>query len=299
MDIRVLRYYIAAVENGTISGAAEALGLTQPTLSRQLMDLEKELGCRLLERSTRKLRLTEKGEVFLERARTIVRLSERTIEEMRASSELTGEIRIAAGETQGMRLLALAMRRLREEAPGVRFQLTSGAYDTVRSQLDAGITDFGLFVGAVDLRRYASIKLPTRDRFGLITTRTGPLGGRTELRPEDFEGLPLIMSHQSAQNREFLGWLGTSADKVRLIGTFNLLYNACIMAEAGIGHVMAIEGVIWPSAFEGLCWIPLAPQLEADLHLAWNSERRLSAAALRFLEIFREESARPSNDKLN
>ena len=95
------------------------------------------------------------------------------------------------------------------------------------------------------------------------------------------------------------GWLGTSADKVRLIGTFNLLYNACIMAEAGIGHVMAIEGVIWPSAFEGLCWIPLAPQLEADLHLAWNSERRLSAAALRFLEIFREESARPSNDKLN
>ena len=215
MDIRVLRYYIAAVENGTISGAAEALGLTQPTLSRQLMDLEKELGCRLLERSNRKLRLTEKGEVFLERARTIVRLSERTIEEMRASSELTGEIRIAAGETQGMRLLALAMRRLREEAPGVRFQLTSGAYDTVRSQLDAGITDFGLFVGAVDLRRYASIKLPTRDRFGLITTRTGPLGGRTELRPEDFEGLPLIMSHQSAQNREFLGWLGTSADKVR------------------------------------------------------------------------------------
>ena len=167
MDIRVLRYFIAAVEAGSISGACARVHVTQPTLSRQFMDLEEELGHKLFERSNRRLLLTPKGKLFYERALLITALFDRTKAEMKAEEELAGEIRIAAGETPCLRPLARAIARLREEAPLVTVVIVSGHEEIVRSELHSGVTDFGVFIGDVDLLQYGRISLKARNRWGI------------------------------------------------------------------------------------------------------------------------------------
>ncbi len=292
MDIRVLRYFLAAVQAESISGAAQRLHVTQPTLSRQFMDLEEEFGHKIFMRSNRKLRLTPKGELLYERARAIVALCDRTREEMRADEELTGEVRIAAGETPALRTLARAIRRLRDEAPKVRCHIVSGAEEEVRSAMHTGLTDFGVFVGTADLLDYASLKLRQRDVWGIITPRSGQLAGKSAVEAGDLAGIPLLVSRQSFERNEFDGWLNYMGDDLNVTGTFNLLYNACLLAEEGIGHVLALGGIVNLTEASGLVWLPLKPRLECEVTLAWDRDRTLSRPAARLLELLREEEAR-------
>ena len=203
MDIRVLRYFLAAAEQQSISGAAQKLHVTQPTLSRQFMELEEELGHTLFVRSNRKLRLTPKGELFYERARSIVNLIDRTKEEIRAEDELTGDIRIAAGETPALGSLARAIARLQKEAPKVRFHIVSGAEAQVKSELHSGLTDFGVFVGIADTIGYSSIKLRQKDVWGVLTRIDGPFAGKKQIEASDLAGQPLLCSEQSFSRNEF------------------------------------------------------------------------------------------------
>ena len=292
MDIRVLRYFLAAVQAESISGAAQRLHVTQPTLSRQFMDLEEEFGHKIFMRSNRKLRLTPKGELLYERARAIVALCDRTREEMRADEELTGEVRIAAGETPALRTLARAIRRLRDEAPKVRCHIVSGAEEEVRSAMHTGLTDFGVFVGTADLLDYASLKLRQCDVWGIITPRSGQLAGKSAVEAGDLAGIPLLVSRQSFERNEFDGWLNYMGDDLNVTGTFNLLYNACLLAEEGIGHVLALGGIVNLTEASGLVWLPLKPRLECEVTLAWDRDRTLSRPAARLLELLREEEAR-------
>lgn len=292
MDIRVLRYFLAAVQAESISGAAQRLHVTQPTLSRQFMDLEEEFGHKIFVRSNRKLRLTPKGELLYERARAIVALCDRTREEMCADEELTGEVRIAAGETPALRTLARALRRLRDEAPKVRCHIVSGAEEEVRSAMHTGLTDFGVFVGTADLLDYASLKLRQRDVWGIITPRSGQLAGKSAVEAGDLAGIPLLVSRQSFERNEFDGWLNYMGDDLNVTGTFNLLYNACLLAEEGIGHVLALGGIVNLTEASGLVWLPLKPRLECEVTLAWDRDRTLSRPAARLLELLREEEAR-------
>ena len=292
MDIRVLRYFLAAVQAESISGAAQRLHVTQPTLSRQFMDLEEEFGHKIFMRSNRKLRLTPKGELLYERARAIVALCDRTREQMRADEELTGEVRIAAGETPALRTLARAIRRLRDEAPKVRCHIVSGAEEEVRSAMHTGLTDFGVFVGTADLLDNASLKLRQRDVWGIITPRSGQLAGKSAVEAGDLAGIPLLVSRQSFERNEFDGWLNYMGDDLNVTGTFNLLYNACLLAEEGIGHVLALGGIVNLTEASGLVWLPLKPRLECEVTLAWDRDRTLSRPAARLLELLREEEAR-------
>ena len=207
MDIRVLRYFLAAADQQSISGAAQKLHVTQPTLSRQFMELEEELGHTLFVRSNRKLRLTPKGELFYERARSIVNLFDRTKEEIRAEDELTGDIRIAAGETPALGSLARAIARLQQEAPKVRFHIVSGAEAQVKSELHSGLTDFGVFVGIADTIGYSSIKLRQKDVWVVLTRIDGPFAGKKQIEASDLADQPLMCSEQSFSRNEFDGWL--------------------------------------------------------------------------------------------
>ena len=248
MDIRVLRYFIAAVEAGSISGACARVHVArvhvaQPTLSRQFMDLEEELGHKLFERSNRRLLLTPKGKLFYERALLITALFDRTKAEMKAEEELAGEIRIAAGETPCLRPLARAIARLREEAPLVT----------------------------------------------VVIVRGGELSGKTSVHPEDLLRGPLVASLQASQNNELLSWLGKHAQEIRVAAHFNLLYNAYLLAEAGVGSVLALEGIINPEPKSNLVWLPLEPELSAGVSVAWVKDRIMTPAAERLLELLREE----------
>ncbi len=292
MDVRVLRYFIAAVEVESISKAAQRLHLTQPTLSRQFMDLEDELGHKLFVRSNKKLRLTPKGEFFYERARSIVELCERTKREMIEEEELSGEIRIAAGETAALRTFARAVKRLQSVAPKVRCHIVSGAEPTVKAELYSGLTDLGVFVGAVDTTEYSTLKLKTKDTWGVLTRVDGPFSGKTQLEAGDLINQPLLCSSQSFERNEFAGWLRYLAPDFRVVGTFNLLYNAYLLAEAGVGHILALKSVINPEPESGVVWLPLYPKLEADVIVAWDKNRRQSRPVQLLLDYLREEEAK-------
>lgn len=295
MDIRVLRYFLAAADQQSISGAAQKLHVTQPTLSRQFMELEEELGHTLFVRSNRKLRLTPKGELFYERARSIVNLFDRTKEEIRAEDELTGDIRIAAGETPALGSLARAIARLQQEAPKVRFHIVSGAEAQVKSELHSGLTDFGVFVGIADTIGYSSIKLRQKDVWGVLTRIDGPFAGKKQIEASDLADQPLMCSEQSFSLNEFDGWLNDLVSSLNIVGTFNLLYNAYVLAAAGVGHVLALGGIINPTPSSGLVWLPLHPKLECDIVVAWDRSRRLSPAAERLITLLKEEeSLRPT-----
>lgn len=292
MDVRVLRYFIAAVEAESISKAAQRLHLTQPTLSRQFMDLEEELGHKLFVRSNKKLRLTPKGEIFFERARSIVDLCERTKREMLEEEELAGEIRIAAGETAALRTFARALKRLQFVAPKVRCHIVSGAEPTVKAELYSGLTDIGVFVGSVDTTEYSTLKLKTKDAWGVLTRVDGPFAGKTQLEAADLINQPLLCSSQSFERNEFAGWLRYLAPDFRVVGTFNLLYNAYLLAEAGVGHVLALKSVINPEPESSVVWLPLSPKLEADVVVAWDKNRRQSRPVQLLLDYLREEEAK-------
>ena len=289
MDIRVLRYFLAAADQESISGAAQKLHVTQPTLSRQFMELEEELGHTLFIRTNRKLHLTAKGKLFYERAQAIVNLFDRTKEEIRTDDEMAGEIRIASGETPALKSLARAIARLQQEATKVRIHIVSGAEAQVKSELLSGLTDFGVFVGKADTLGYSAIKLKQKDVWGLLTPMNGPFGGKKHIEASDLIGVPLLCSEQSFKRNEFDGWLNDLRHDLNIVGTFNLLYNAYILASAGVGHVLALRGVINPSPASGLVWLPLHPKLECDIVIAWNRSRNLSPAANRLITLLKEE----------
>lgn len=292
MDIRVLRYFLAAADQESISGAAQKLHVTQPTLSRQFMELEEELGHTLFIRTNRKLHLTAKGKLFYERAQAIVNLFDRTKEEIRAEDEMTGVIRIASGETPALKSLARAIARLQQEAPKVRFHVVSGAETQVKSELHSGLTDFGVFVGKADTLGYSAIKLKQKDVWGLLTHVDGPFAGKNCIEASDLIAVPLLCSEQSFKRNEFDGWLNNLRHDLNIVGTFNLLYNAYVLASAGVGHVLALGGVINPSPASGLVWLPLHPKLECDIVVAWNRSRNLSPAANRLIALLKEEELR-------
>lgn len=287
MDIRVLRYFLAAVRTGSISGAAEVLHVTQPTLSRQFIELEEELGHRLFVRTGRRLELTPKGERFAERARMIVDLFERTRAEIRADNEMTGEVRIAAAETSAFAVLARAACRLREEAPAVRLSVTSGNEEDVRRRLRAGVTDFGLLVGGADLSGLMTLRLPVCDRWGIVTPADGPFGRRTSVRADDLKGVPLICSSQATARSDLAGWMGGTA-AFSTAAEYNLLNNALVLAGEGLGHVLALDGIA--GRHEGLVFVPLEPAVTAETVFVWDQNRTLGAPSARFLELVRKES---------
>lgn len=288
MDIRVLRYFLTVVKEQSISRAAEVLHMTQPPLSRQIADLERELGKELFVRGGRRLSLTQQGRILKKYAEEIIALSERAAKEVKAfDNELTGEIRIAAGESVQFRFLAEAATRFRKEHPGVSFSLYSGNYEDIVDKLDSGFADFGLLIGASDLDKYNYIRLPCKDRWGLLIRRDDPLAGREYVGPEDILELPLMMSRQATENREFLGWLKGYADKLNVAATYNLLFNAAIMAEAGFGGVLCLEGL--SPQYEGnkMVFVPLQPELETAVALVWNKHHEHSKTASAFLDTLR------------
>ncbi|MDO5116599.1 MAG: LysR family transcriptional regulator [Synergistaceae bacterium] len=290
MDLRVLQYFLAIAREGNITRAAEFLHMTQPTLSRQIKDLEMSLGKKLLIRGNRRITLTDEGMLLRKRAEEIVSLLEKTEGEITASGEtVSGDVFIGGGETEGMRFIARTAKRLRESYPEIQFHLFSGNAEDVTERLDKGLIDFGLFVGQADLKKYDYLPLPGGDTWGLILRRDDPLALRESITPEDMEGTPLICSRQTVLNNEMSGWLGRDFQTLNIAATYNLIYNASLMVEEGIGAALCIEGLINLFGREELCFRPLEPRVAAGRVLAWKKYQLFSRAAEKFIELTQSE----------
>lgn len=292
MELRVLRYFLAVAREESITAAANYLHLTQPTLSRQIRDLEEELGRKLLIRGGRRVTLTAEGMLLRRRAEEIVAMADKTEEEFRSmEGNLSGDIFIGSGETDAMGLIAAVCREVREEYPGIRYHLYSGNAQDVTERLDKGLLDFGILIQPTDITKYDALPIPARDRWGVILRRDDPLAGRSSLRAEDLAGPPLIFSRQvleaRAEGNELAEWFGPAWGKLNIVATFNLLYNAAALAKQGIGYVVSLDRLADTSPESPLCFLPLEPRLESGLDLVWKKYSVFSPAAELFLDRLR------------
>lgn len=285
MEIRVLRYFLAVAQEESISGAADYLHLTQPTLSRQLMDLEEELGKKLFIRGKRKITLTEDGLLLRKRAGEILALVEKTECEFRGPEEMiAGDIYIGGGETAAMRLIAEMAKELQDQHPQICYHLYSGNADDVSERLDKGLLDFGLFIGPVDLKKYEYIRLPATDTWGLLMRRDSPLAQKELIHPEDLWDLPLLVSRQSQVGHVLSSWIRRDFDSLHITATYNLLFNAALMVEAGLGYALCLDKLVDTMATSSLCFRPLASNEKVGVNFVWKRYQVFSKAAALFLE---------------
>lgn len=290
MELRVLRYFLAVAREENITAAANKLHITQPTLSKQLMALEDELGRTLLRRGKRRVTLTEDGVFLKKRAEEILALADKTESDFKFKEELVGgDVRIGAGETEAVRYIARAIDRLHKIYPQIRFHLYSGNSEDMRERLDKGLIDFVLFVGAADLGKYDYLKLPSVDTWGLLMRKDCPLAAKDSIESEDLRDIPILCSRQSLIQNELTGWLGFSFTELNVVGTYNLIYNASVMVEEGIGSALSIDGLINTGGESKLCFKKLVPSITADLVVAWQKEQVFSQAAEKFLLSLQEE----------
>ena len=288
MELRTLRYYLAVCEAGSMSRAAERLHVTQPTLSRQVSELERELGCSLLIRHSRSVEPTEEGLHLMARAADIVSLADLTEAEYRDSREVVaGDVRIACGESSGMALVASCAREFRTRHPQVRFCLHSGNADYVVERLERGLDDFAVLFGYPGVDRYEHVRLPHTNAWGIYLSEGDPLAKRKVLSPTDLEGLPLIASEQALDTDELSAWFGESLPQVRLAATYTLGYNGIVFVREGAGYMLGFDSLAPTGHGTGLEFRPLWPPVVAHADFAWRRGQRLSHAASLFLEELR------------
>ncbi len=290
MEFRVLQYFLAVAREESVSGAAEYLHLSQPTLSRQLKDLEEELGKQLFIRGNRKITLTEEGMILRKRAEEITELVKKAEDEISASDDmLAGNITIGAAETDGNRFLIKAMNTLQEHYPLVHFNIISGDKVMITEAIDRGLIDFGLIFGNVDLTKYDSIPVPYKDTWGVLMRRDAPLADKEVITAEDLIDKPLIISRQAFQNVEFKGFFHCEQEQLHIVATYNLLFNGSLMADEGMGYVLCFDKLVNVSGNSNLCFRPLEPRVEAGMSIVWKKYQVFSKPAQKFLQILQEK----------
>ena len=288
MEIRVLKYFLVVAQEENITKAAELLHMSQPPLSRQMHDLEEELGVKLFERTNRKIILTGEGILLRQRAEEIISLVEKTKSDVSPETEnISGEIYIGSGETEGIRTLAKIIRQIQEQYPAIQFHFYSGHAEEVTERLDRGLLDFGICIEPANMSKYDLIKLPTTDRWGVLMRKDDPLAQKKTIAPEDLLQRKIIATNQAMAEGEFSGWSGGLYQKYTISATYNLLYNAAILVEEGVGIALCIENIIRDYAENPLCFRPLEPSMHVGLDIIWKKHYVFSKAAELFLEKLR------------
>ena len=287
MELRVLQYFLAVAREQSISGAAQALHLSQPTLSTQIKALEKELGKQLLIRGTpgsRKVTLTEEGMILRKRAEEILALVKRTEHDVAlAEQTIAGDVYIGAGETDGIRLLTRVAQTVQDQYPDIHFHISSGDGTDVLEDLDKGLIDFGLLFREPDSRKYEVLPLPAADTWGVLMRRDSPLAQKELITPQDLWDLPLIISHQKGDDQRLAQWMQRDIDSLNVVATYNLVFNASLLVDEGLGYALCFDKLIH-TAGTNLCFRPFSPKLEFPAYIAWKKYQVFSKAAGRFLQ---------------
>lgn len=280
MELRVLRYFLAVARERSMTRAAVALHITQPTLSRQIMELEEELGTRLFERDKKPMRLTEAGMRFCQRAEEIVSLSERTVKEFAArQSDISGDIVLGCAESRGIGIIAEVMRRIHRHHPRIRLVMQTANATLITEQLEHGVIDFGFILAPADISRFDHLRLPHTDTWGVLLRRDHPLAGSSDVTPQQVAALPLIIPSRPPVASFLSGWLGRDINECDLIGRFNLSYNASKFVEAGLGASITLGGLTDTSDASPLRFIPFRPALLSPCYLVWKKARLFNRAA--------------------
>lgn len=285
MELRVLQYFLAVARENSISGAAQFLHLTQPTLSRQLKELEEELGKQLFIRGNRRITLTEEGMILRKRAEEITELVQKAEDEITASDAmLAGDILIGAGETDGNRFLIKAIKAIQKEYPLVHFHIVSGDKAMITEAIDRGSIDFGIVFGNIDTAKYESIPVHHKDTWGVLMRRDAELAKKEFVTADDLIDQPLIISRQAFQNSELKNFFHMEQENLNIAATYSLLFNGSLMVDEGLGYAICFDKLVNVSGNSNLCFRPLQPKVEARMSILWKKYQVFSKAAQKFLQ---------------
>ena len=294
MELRTLRYFLAVAREGSITQAAKVLFVTQPALSRQLKALEKELGAKLFVRGSHSVALTDRGVLLKQRCEEILELTDKTLAEFAVGSDaVAGDVHIGVGESYTSRFLARVAQALKDRYPQIHYRLHDGNSDDLAERLDCGLLDFCVLIQPADLSKYHHLHIPEKDAWGLLMRRDNPLAARETIRSADLLGEPLILSKQTTgqavAHNAFVDWFGENFEKLDVVATYNLAFNATLFAAEGFGSVVALERQTRVDEADVLCFRPFEPRLEVESDLVWKRHRPFSPAAEVFLEALRAE----------
>lgn len=292
MELRTLRYFLALAQEGTISHAAQSLHVTQPTLSRQLADLEKSLGKQLFERGAKRIVLTEEGVALRAYAQRIIELADKAEAELSQPEKMiSGDVFIGCGDTDALRLVLAAAKQVRVEYPGVQYHLFSGASSDLMGRFHDGQLDFVLECELVSRPDCEALEFPLEDRWGVLMRKDDPLAKRAAVCVDDLQGRALITSWQGTKTGKLREWAGDAIDTWEVAATYNLPFSAGLMVEEGMGIAICYDRLFRLSEEGMLCFRPLDPPLISHMGLIWKKHRRLSKAATTFLDVLRSVCA--------
>lgn len=288
MEIRVLRYFLAVVREEGINRAAEVLHITQPTLSRQLSQLEDEVGVKLFHRGAKKITLTNEGILLRRRAEEILALVDRTEQELVEQDELVeGRIVIGGGELAAMQELPEIIRSFREKYPLVTFDIFTGNADLVKEQMEKGLIDIGVLLEPIDMEKFDFIRLEGKEQWVVLMRPDDPLAEKESISAKDLENAPLILPRRTNVQNELVNWLGDSFQESQVLFTSNLSTNGALMVQKGLAYSLVIEGSVpfWDK--DKITFRPLSPKLTANSVLAWKKQQPFSLAATKFIQHMR------------
>ena len=280
-----MRYFLAVAKAESISKASEALFVTQPNLSRQMQKLEKELGQQLFIRGSRKITLTEAGQLLKKRAEELIELYDKTEAELTSPIEdISGDVYIGGGESYVLQIIAKTAHTIQADYPNVKFHLFSGDMDAVSEKLDKGLIDFGIFIEPSDLSKYEYMRLPLVDTWGVLMRKDSPLASKEYVTPDDLLNLPIIRSRHSQGKSNITDWFNS----LNVVATYNLLYNASLLVEQGVGYAVGLDNIINTSGNSNLCFKPFYPKLISHLDIAWKKNQVFSKPAEIFLKTLQQ-----------
>lgn len=292
MELRVLRYFLTVARERSITGAANFLHMTQPTLSRQLKELEEELGQKLFVRSSHHVNLTEAGLLFRKRAEEILDMVDKTTNEFSSFDDITsGDVYIGSAETDAFKHIAEVANNLKTQYPNFCYHLTSGNSDDVTELLDRGLIDFGIVVEPVDLSKYDFIALPNKDIWGVLMRKDSPLAAKSTIQIGDLLDKPLIVGRQPVKRtlsrNAFTEWFGAHLEQLNIVTTYNLTFNATLMVRAGLGYSITFDNIAYTGQESDLCFRPLDPVVDSGLIIIWKKYQVFSPASALFLKNIR------------
>lgn len=289
MEFRVLEYFLAIAREQSISGAAEVLHISQPTLSRQIRDMEERLGKTLFIRGSRTITLTEEGMILRKRAEEMVELMRRTENEIALSDQgIAGDICIAAGETDNIRIIADVIKKLEIDYPLIKYQFLSGNSTFVTEQLDKGLADFGLIFMEANTDKYEVLPVSARDTWGVLMKKNSPLAKKDYVTPADLLDKPLIISREADKGGPLHDWFGCDMKALNIKATYNLALNASILVDEGVGYAICFDKLFNVSGKSRLCFRPLSPALDIPMFIIWKKYQPHTKAASKFLEKIKE-----------
>lgn len=287
MELRVLNYFVATAQELNMTRAAQKLLVSQPALSRQIADLEDELGVKLFNRQPRHLTLTPAGQYLYEQAKEILTLASKTKSNLQSSAVISGDLTIAAGESFAMQRLMNIVSNIIRDYPTVKIHILSGDYEFAERRLNTGAVDFAVIIGNLPLDNYASLQLPEKDTWGVLMTKDDPLAKKSAITAEDLVGRNVLNSQQAENRKYFDSWFGNYKEQINIIGTVNLNFNGTLLVKNKAAIMLTLNKLANISDESNLTFRPITPMLKQPVTVIWKRETNLSPVADLFLNRLR------------